>query len=375
MRPAPESANAEHHEDDAWFAAESAGTDAGRERRARWALGALIALLLLAAWGLGVFSGGPEPRGPDVARLRARAQAAAATSPLSAEGNAALLAGLDRLLDKLPAAPPPEADAGTSGDALEPAADDGASTTGGADGGSGALAASPPVTELVPVARELPAQRPEPIAALTPTPTRPEVEARSKGEPDKVEPKKEARRDAPKSDEPEKAAAKKDETPKDEGDAPKKPEPARKADAPATEPKKAEAKAEPAPVEAAPLDAKSKASVDTALAEAKTHLDAGRWNEARAGYERVLKAAPGNARALLGRGRALIELRQVQPALKDLKAVLDAEPKNPTALLLAGTISQELGQREQARGYYQRYLEAWPSGRKAGEVKALLERL
>lgn len=374
MRPTPESANAEHHEDDAWFAAESAGTGAGRERRARWALGALIVLMLLAAWGLGVFSGNPEPRGPDVARLRARAKAAATTSPLSAEGNAALLAGLDRLLDKLPAAPPPEVDAGTSGDAPGPAADDGASNTGGVDDGSGAVAATAP-TDLVTAPRELPTQRPEPVVAVTPTPKQPEVEARSEGEPGKVEPKKEARRDAPKQDEPEKAATKKGEPRRDEGDPPKKTEPARKADAPASEPEKAEAKAEPAPVEAAPLDAKSKASVDTALAEAKTHLDAGRWNEARAGYERVLKASPGNPRALLGRGRALIELRQVQPALKDLKAVLDAEPKNPTALLLAGTISQELGQREQARGYYQRYLEAWPSGRKAGEVKALLERL
>ena len=65
----------------------------------------------------------------------------------------------------------------------------------------------------------------------------------------------------------------------------------------------------------------------------------------------------------------------MQPALKDIKGVLEAEPKNPTALLLAGSISQELGQKDQARAYYQRYLDAWPSGRKASEVKALLERM
>jgi len=122
-------------------------------------------------------------------------------------------------------------------------------------------------------------------------------------------------------------------------------------------------------------DPKLKGPVDQALADAKAHLDGGRWAEAKSGYEKVLGLSPGNTRALLGRGRALLELRQVQPALKDIKAVLEVEPRNRTALLLAGSISQELGQKDQARGFYQRYLDAWPSGRKAAEVKALLERL
>ncbi len=132
------------------------------------------------------------------------------------------------------------------------------------------------------------------------------------------------------------------------------------------EPKVVEPKVDPKKVvEPKVEDPKLKGPVDQALADAKAHLDGGRWAEAKSGYEKALALSPGNTRAVLGRGRALLELRQVQPALKDIKAVLEVEPRNPTALLLAGSISQELGQKDQARGYYQRYLDAWPSGRKA----------
>ena len=140
---------------------------------------------------------------------------------------------------------------------------------------------------------------------------------------------------------------------------------------PLLDPKPADTKVEPKPAD----DPKLKGPVEAALAEAKAHLDAGRWAEARAGYDKALGLSPGNPKALLGRGRALLELRQVQPALKDIMAVLSIDARNPTALLLAGSISQEVGQKDAARGFYQRYLDAWPSGRKAAEVKALLERL
>lgn len=385
MRPDPESANAEHHEDDAWFAAESAASGATRERQARWALGALIVLLLLAGWGLGAFSeDGDAQAGPDVARLRARAQAAATSSPLSAGDNAALLAGLDRLLATLPAPASAGPDAGAADEIVEPPPGDGAGVAGERDGGPGANAEAPGVIDLDKASLavvEARTDRPSPVETEAVIAELEDPQEASPSEPKKAEPK---------VAEPAKAETKKAEvaeTKRVEPAEANKIEPAdtkKAAPEPAAEPKKTEGKSEATPVEPAakpsdaeskPLDAKSKASVDEALTEAKKHLDAGRWSEARAAYDRVLKAAPGNPRALLGRGRALLELRQVQPALKDLKAVLEIEPKNPTALLFAGTISQELGQREQARGYYQRYLDAWPSGRKAGEVKALLERL
>jgi len=380
MRPDPESANAEHHEDDAWFAAESAASGATRERQARWALGALIVLMLLAGWGLGAFSGGEGAQaGPDVTRLRARAQAAASSSPLSTGDNAALLAGLDRLLATLPAPASAGPDAGSAGEIAEPAPGDGAGVAGERDGGPTVSAAAPGVIDLDKAAVavvEAPSERPLPVRteAVIAEPEGAkeaprEVEPK-KAEPKKAEPKKAEVAETKKAEVAETKKAEVAETKKAEPDK-KRTEPESKGEESATEPKKTE----PSPIESKPLDAKSRASVDEALTQAKTHLDAGRWNEARAAYERVLKAAPGNPRALLGRGRALLELRQVQPALKDLKAVLETEPRNPTALLLAGTISQELGQREQARGYYQRYLDAWPSGRKAAEVKALLERL
>ena len=353
MRPDADSAIGERHEDDAWFATESATTAAGRDRRAQWMLGALIAVLLLLGWGLGAFSGDRVAEGSDRERLRARAKAAASASPLAAEGGAALLQGLDRLLATIPP-PAPEADATTGNEVAEAAPSDAGGAATGGDGRPTVAAAEPQVAAPEPRKTE-----PAPSAEAAPKPA----------ETKKAEPKAEPKKNEPKVVETLEAEPKKAE--------PKKAEP--ELVEPKAEPKKAEPKAvetpEPKPADDKPLDPKAKASVDQALTDAKADLDAGRWNQARAGYDKVLKAAPGNPRALLGRGRALLELRQVQPALKDLRAVLEVEPKNPTALLFAGTICQELGQREQARGYYQRYLDAWPSGRKASEVKALLERL
>ncbi len=300
------------HDDDAWFD-EGGGAPGSRDKRARMILAAAIVLLLLLGLVLGAFSSPEPPPGPDLARLRERARAAATPSALQAGGNDALYTGLERLVTAMPKP--------------EPVADVVAAPTDAAGGATDAVAAAE--VEAGPVVA-------------------------------KVEPPKP-----------------KDTTPKDT--TPKDPKPAKDPTGgdnafgiPTLDPKKVEPKKEdPKPGD----DPKLKAPIDQALADAKAHLDAGRWGDAKSGYEKALALSPGNTRALLGRGRAYLELKQVQPAIKDIKAVLEAEPRNPTALLLAGSISQELGQKDQARGFYQRYLDAWPSGRKAAEVKALLERL
>lgn len=309
-----DSAGRPHHDDDAWFDDHSSpGASVGnrRDRRARVVLAVVLALLLVGGIALGAFSGGKGDGGEKQAVELERLRSRAR----EAAGSNPLRAGGDEALleglDRLIAALPPPA----------PVADVVAADT------SDAADAASDVTDAVDTG-----------------PTAPEVRAA------KVEPPK------PKEPKVDPGVGKIDP----------------KLGFPTLDPKPADPKVEPPkPAE----DPKAKGPVEAALAEAKAHLDAGRWAEARAGYDKALGLSPGNPKALLGRGRALLELRQVQPALKDIMAVLAIDARNPTALLLAGSISQEVGQKDAARGFYQRYLDAWPSGRKAAEVKALLERL
>jgi hypothetical protein len=142
------------------------------------------------------------------------------------------------------------------------------------------------------------------------------------------------------------------------------------------DPKAAEAKA----AEAKAAEAKAATpgdgiSAEQALAAAKSLLDGGRWADAKAAYDRVLAQQPGSVSALYGRGSALYQLRQTAAALADMEAVLAIQPKHPTALRLAGAISQATGNTDAARKYYSRYVEAWPSGPKAAEIRMILERL
>lgn len=131
----------------------------------------------------------------------------------------------------------------------------------------------------------------------------------------------------------------------------------------------------PPPVEPPVAEPAPASTIEQAILDGKKHLDARRWAEAKQSYEKALGLSPGNVRALLGRGRALFELRQTTAAMKDFEAVLAAEPSNPNALLMAGSAAQELGRKPDARKFYERYLEAWPTGRRASEIKLLLERL
>jgi TolA-binding protein len=312
-------------EDDAWFDDDEAMATVSRERRTRMVLALALVLLVVIGLAVGAFSSDGGDHEGELTLLRDRAKAASTPTPLSADGQENLLTGLERLVTSMPAAPAPVADAAA---AASDASGDGEETTDGeakveeVDAGPVAAAVVEP-------------PKPEPKPAPAPAPAKPNVATFT-------EPKAAKPNDG--KSEPAKATNDKDNKEADDGGG-------------------------------AQLDPKLKGPVDQALAEAKVHLTAGRWSEARASYDKVLKLAPGHPRALLGRGRALLEQRQVKPALKDIKAVIDLEPKNPTALLLAGSISQELGQKAEARGYYQRYLDAWPSGRKATEVRALLERL
>ncbi len=148
------------------------------------------------------------------------------------------------------------------------------------------------------------------------------------------------------------------------------------AEAKAADVKPAEAKpADVKPADVKPTDPGDGISAEQALAAAKSLLDGGRWADAKAAYDRVLAQQPGSVSALYGRGSALYQLRQSAAALADMEAVLAIQPKHPTALRLAGAISQAAGNTDAARKYYSRYVEAWPAGPKAAEIRLILERL
>jgi tetratricopeptide (TPR) repeat protein len=311
--------------DDAWFEATAHGGPASKNKRAVVALAVALVALLIVGVALGAFSSSKATVGPDLEGLKARARAADKLEGLS---DSALIGGLEAL----PLPPVPVADV-VSADAASDVGGDGVAA---ADAGpSDAQAAT---AEAATVAK---------------------MEADKKAEADKK-----------------KAEADKKKAEDKKAEADKKPVEAKPVETKPIEAKPVETK----PAETKPAETKvdpklAGAPLEQALAEGKGHLDAGRWADARAAYDKALSMAPGSIKALAGRGRAYYQLRQLQPALKDLKAVLEADPKNPAALITAGAISQELGQRDDARRFYQRYLEAWPAGRQATEVKALLERL
>jgi len=55
--------------------------------------------------------------------------------------------------------------------------------------------------------------------------------------------------------------------------------------------------------------------------------------------------------------------------------VLAQSPTHASALLTLGSIAQERGQKAKAREYYERYLKRYPNGRRAAEIRALLNEL
>lgn len=131
---------------------------------------------------------------------------------------------------------------------------------------------------------------------------------------------------------------------------------------------------EKAPVEAiAPPSADAKGTAATALADAAGKAASKDWKGAVAAYTTALAATPGDAKALVGRGQAYFELKQTDLASKDLEAVLARNPTHATALLTLGSIAQDRGKKAAARDYYERYLKRYPNGRRAAEVRALLD--
>ncbi|MCC6623528.1 MAG: tetratricopeptide repeat protein [Deltaproteobacteria bacterium] len=308
----------ELRDDDAWFSggAREPGPAVGeRPPRRRVSplvvLGALIVALVVLGLALGAFSSPAATTATAAVDVEALRAAAKRQGGLGTLDDDVLLGRLDRLAAARRALAPPAAD--TAPNPTSPG--DGAATTPTPiETGTTVIAApEPPKPEP---------KKPEPIAKVEPKPE-PVAKVEPKPEPiTKIEPK---------------------------------PEPV--------------AKVEPKP------EPKATPEIDKAIEVARAAADAARWGEAKAAWDKVLALSPGNVKGLYGRGRAHFELRQIPAARKDLEAVLAASPKHQSALLLLGSIAQEQGKKAEARSLYERYLDAYPNGRQAAQIRALLERL
>jgi tetratricopeptide (TPR) repeat protein len=98
---------------------------------------------------------------------------------------------------------------------------------------------------------------------------------------------------------------------------------------------------------------------ETNLTEAAAEFDrassamrAGRWDEALAGYDAVLRLAPGHVPSLNNRGIVLSRLGRHAEALASLDAALAANPVDPIALNNRGEELQRLMRAEEALASY-----------------------
>lgn len=85
------------------------------------------------------------------------------------------------------------------------------------------------------------------------------------------------------------------------------------------------------------------------------------WASALGRCNNALALNPNAQQALVGKGRALLELDSLEQSLATFQKVLELNPSKTDALLTAGIVATRLGQQDVARDYFHRYLELNPS--------------
>jgi TolA-binding protein len=162
---------------------------------------------------------------------------------------------------------------------------------------------------------------------------------------------------------------------------PAKPEPP--PPAPAPEPPKADT---PPPAEKAPEMVKEPVMVKEApkpqargvkqlLAEAERLRERGKVEKALDLYGRIVDLYPDNPAAMAGRGWCYLDLSQYAPAEASFQAALAGNPTYADALMGLAEAYRYEGRREQAIGYYQKYLAAHPNGEDAVAARNALSQL
>ncbi|BDG03312.1 tetratricopeptide repeat protein [Anaeromyxobacter oryzae] len=141
------------------------------------------------------------------------------------------------------------------------------------------------------------------------------------------------------------------------------PEPVPESAAKAPEPVKAPAKpaAPPAP--------------KVLLAQAERLRQRGEAERALDLYGRVVASEPENAAALVGRGLCYLDLEQYAPAEASFQAALRAAPGDADALMGLAETYRGRGKKAEALQYYERYLALHPDGEEAAVARNAIEEL
>src|SRR6185369_9750438 len=92
-------------------------------------------------------------------------------------------------------------------------------------------------------------------------------------------------------------------------------------------------------------------------------------------FERALDARPGGVEALTGLGYCALDRKDYGRALASFRAALGISPRYGEALIGIAEAYRYQNRNDEALSYYQKYLEANPSGAKAAMARRHVEEL
>jgi len=115
-------------------------------------------------------------------------------------------------------------------------------------------------------------------------------------------------------------------------------------------------------------------SYEASMKKAEALRRSDRPKDAMNNYQNALKQKD-TAEAHAGLGFCYFDLQNFQGALDQFKKALNLDGKNQNALIGLAMSYDELGNKEQAKNWYTKYLDAYPSGEDAIAAKNALKRL
>lgn len=129
---------------------------------------------------------------------------------------------------------------------------------------------------------------------------------------------------------------------------------------------------EPAPADPEP---RGDRDAERALNRCATTYDDGNYQDTLELCEAAVAANPRGAEALMYLGRAHYELGNTAEAVRFLERAFAIDSRNQNILLPLGAARQETGDTAGAREVYERFLELFPTSRRAEEVRTILQAL
>ncbi|TVQ96917.1 MAG: hypothetical protein EA398_15290, partial [Deltaproteobacteria bacterium] len=130
----------------------------------------------------------------------------------------------------------------------------------------------------------------------------------------------------------------------------------------------------PSPAAPSPDDLRA-AEARRALDQCESASRARRWSDALDRCEEAVRLDSRNAHALTLLGEAAFATDDVRRAIGLLDRAVRLNSRSARAWLALGGARQDAGDRSGAAAAYRRYLELTPEGRRADEIRAVLEGL